>query len=69
MKQITTNYQTDGMAAYQKVKLDKGSFGVARMNWVALDRNVKFHLYKLWNRLSSGSYFPDSLYVITYFSD
>lgn len=44
--------------AYQKVKSNKGSFGVDRMDWDALDRNLKSHLYKLWNRLSSGSYFP-----------
>jgi RNA-directed DNA polymerase len=28
------------------------------MDWIALDRKLKWHLYKLWNRLSSGSYFP-----------
>ncbi|MBT1706424.1 group II intron reverse transcriptase/maturase [Chryseosolibacter indicus] len=44
--------------AYQKVKSNKGGFGVDKMDWIALDRNVKSHLYKLWNRLSSGSYFP-----------
>ena len=44
--------------AYQKVKSNKGSFGVDRMDWEALDRDLKTHLYKLWNRLSSGSYFP-----------
>ena len=44
--------------AYQKVKSNKGSFGVDQMDWEALDRNLKSHLYKLWNRLSSGSYFP-----------
>lgn len=44
--------------AYQKVKTNKGSFGVDQMDWVTLDRNLKSHLYKLWNRLSSGSYFP-----------
>lgn len=44
--------------AYQKVKSNKGSFGVDQMDWSALDCKLKFHLYKLWNRLSSGSYFP-----------
>lgn len=44
--------------AYQKVKSNQGSFGVDQMDWVTLDRDLKFHLYKLWNRLSSGSYFP-----------
>lgn len=29
------------------------------MDWVALECNLKTHLYKLWNRLSSGSYFPE----------
>jgi RNA-directed DNA polymerase len=45
--------------AYQKVKSNKGSFGVDQMDWTALDSRLKFHLYKLWNRLSSGSYFPE----------
>lgn len=45
--------------AYQKVKSNKGSFGVDRMDWDALDCKLKLHLYKLWNRLSSGSYFPE----------
>jgi RNA-directed DNA polymerase len=35
--------------AYQKVKSNKGSFGVDRMDWVALDRDLNLHLYKLWN--------------------
>lgn len=45
--------------AYQKVKLNQGSYGVDRMDWEVLNRNLKSHLYKLWNRLSSGSYFPE----------
>jgi group II intron reverse transcriptase/maturase len=44
--------------AYQKVKSNQGSFGIDKMDWDALDRKLKTHLYKLWNRLSSGSYFP-----------
>jgi RNA-directed DNA polymerase len=45
--------------AYQKVKSNKGSFGVDQMDWDALDSKLHSHLYKLWNRLSSGSYFPE----------
>ena len=45
--------------AYQEVKSNKGSYGVDQMDWDALDRKLKSHLYKLWNRLSSGSYFPE----------
>lgn len=44
--------------AYQKVKSNKGSSGIDRMDWDMLDRTLSKHLYKLWNRLSSGSYFP-----------
>jgi RNA-directed DNA polymerase len=47
--------------AYQKVKSNKGSFGVDKMDWVTLDRDLTVHLYKLWNRLSSGSYFPQAV--------
>lgn len=45
--------------AYKKVKANKGSAGVDAMTWVDLDANLKPQLYKLWNRLTSGSYFPD----------
>jgi RNA-directed DNA polymerase len=44
--------------AYQKVKSNKGSSGIDAMDWDTLDRRLSFHLYKLWNRMSSGSYFP-----------
>jgi group II intron reverse transcriptase/maturase len=44
--------------AYQKVKSNKGSSGIDAMDWGTLERTPNSHLYKLWNRLSSGSYFP-----------
>lgn len=44
--------------AYKKVKANKGSAGIDRMDWEELDSNLSSHLYKLWNRLTSGSYFP-----------
>jgi RNA-directed DNA polymerase len=44
--------------AYKKVKQNKGSSGVDGMTWAKLDSDLSSHLYKLWNRLSSGSYFP-----------
>lgn len=44
--------------AYRKVKSNKGSGGVDGMEWEDLDKDLDHHLYKLWNRLSSGSYFP-----------
>ena len=44
--------------AYRKVKSYKGSGGIDEMSWDDLDKDLGAHLYKLWNRLSSGSYFP-----------
>ena len=46
------------ITAYRKVKSNKGSGGIDGMSWEDLDKDRKQHLYKLWNRLSSGSYFP-----------
>lgn len=44
--------------AYKKVKANKGSAGVDNITIEKLEENLKNNLYKLWNRLSSGSYFP-----------
>ena len=44
--------------AYWKVRKNKGGMGTDNMSWDALDRIRDKELYKLWNRLSSGSYFP-----------
>jgi len=44
--------------AYRKVKSNKGSGGVDQMSWEDLDKDLDHQLYKLWNRLTSGSYFP-----------
>ena len=44
--------------AYRKVRRNKGSMGLDGMGWEYLDNNREAQLYKLWNRLSSGSYFP-----------
>jgi group II intron reverse transcriptase/maturase len=44
--------------AYKVVRANKGAAGVDGMNWQYLIRNERRLLDKLWNRLSSGSYFP-----------
>lgn len=46
------------MKAYQLVKKNQGSAGVDQQTLDDFDKNLKDNLYKLWNRLSSGSYFP-----------
>lgn len=47
--------------AYQKVKANKGSAGVDEESIEMFDANLSNNLYKLWNRLSSGSYFPQAV--------
>lgn len=44
--------------AYKKVRANKGSGGVDEMRWEDVDKDLNAHLYRLWNRLTSGSYFP-----------
>ena len=45
-------------AAYQKVRSNKGSAGVDAISMEQFDAKRSKHLYKLWNRMASGSYFP-----------
>lgn len=44
--------------AYQKVKANKGAPGVDAVSLVEFEKDLKGNLYKVWNRMSSGSYFP-----------
>ena len=44
--------------AYQKVKANKGAPGVDEQSVAAFEKDLKNNLYKVWNRMSSGSYFP-----------
>ena len=44
--------------AYQRVKANKGAAGVDGESLQAFEAKLKDNLYKIWNRLSSGSYFP-----------
>ena len=44
--------------AYKRVKANKGSAGVDGESLKAFETDLSANLYKLWNRMSSGSYFP-----------
>ena len=44
--------------AYQRVKANKGGAGVDKQSIEQFDRKLDNNLYKLWNRMASGSYFP-----------
>lgn len=46
------------MAAWERVKANKGSYGIDEESIQDFEKNVKDNLYKIWNRMSSGTYFP-----------
>ena len=44
--------------AYERVKANKGAPGVDGCSIAEFEADLKNNLYKIWNRMSSGSYFP-----------
>jgi RNA-directed DNA polymerase len=44
--------------AYKRVKANGGAAGVDDQSIEEFEKDLKNNLYKLWNRMSSGSYFP-----------
>ena len=50
--------------AYKRVKANKGAAGVDAVTMKDFEENLKDNLYKIWNRLSSGSYFPPPVRVV-----
>ena len=48
----------DVMDAWLNVKKNKGSGGVDGVTLINFEKKLKKNLYKLWNRMASGSYFP-----------
>lgn len=46
------------MVAWERVKANKGSHGIDEESIQDFESNLKDNLYKVWNRMSSGTYFP-----------
>lgn len=44
--------------AYKAVKANAGAAGVDQQSLEGFEADLKGNLYKIWNRMSSGSYFP-----------
>ena len=44
--------------AYKKVKANQGAAGVDGESISDFEKKLKNNLYKIWNRMTSGSYFP-----------
>jgi group II intron reverse transcriptase/maturase len=50
--------------AYQRVKANRGAAGVDGESLAAFEKDLKGNLYKVWNRMSSGSYFPPPVRLV-----
>jgi RNA-directed DNA polymerase len=50
--------------AYQRVKVNRGAAGVDGESLAAFEKDLKSNLYKVWNRMSSGSYFPPPVRLV-----
>lgn len=50
--------------AYKAVKANAGSAGVDQQSLDMFEADLKGNLYKIWNRMSSGCYFPDPVKAV-----
>jgi RNA-directed DNA polymerase len=50
--------------AYQRVKANRGAAGVDGESLAAFEKDLKNNLYKVWNRMSSGSYIPPPVRLV-----
>src|SRR3990167_8278277 len=50
--------------AYQRVKANRGAAGVDGESLAAFEEDLKGNLYKVWNRMSSGSYHPPPVKLV-----
>jgi RNA-directed DNA polymerase len=51
--------------AYKVVKSAKGAAGVDRQTIEQFEADLKSNLYKIWNRMSSGTYFPPPVHAVS----
>lgn len=49
------------MEAYKRVKANQGAAGIDGVTFSEYEKDLKNNLFKLWNRMSSGSYFPKAV--------
>lgn len=50
--------------AYQLVKANKGAAGIDKQSMSDFEKDLKNNLYKIWNRMSSGCYFPPAVKAV-----
>jgi len=50
--------------AYRRVRANKGAPGVDGQDLDEFDADLQGNLYRIWNRMSSGSYFPPAVRAV-----
>jgi len=50
--------------AWLKVKANQGAAGVDEESILGFEKRLKPNLYKIWNRMSSGTYFPPPVRIV-----
>jgi RNA-directed DNA polymerase len=50
--------------AYERVKANKGAAGVDGQSIAGFEADLQNNLYKIWNRMSSGTYFPPAVLAV-----
>jgi group II intron reverse transcriptase/maturase len=50
--------------AWKQVKENQGAAGVDGVSLMAFEKDLKGNLYKIWNRMSSGSYLPPPVRLV-----
>ena len=50
--------------AFKRVKFNGGGAGIDNVRMADYESNMSDNLYKLWNRMSSGSYFPQPVKLV-----
>ncbi|HLR49748.1 MAG TPA: hypothetical protein VK076_04180 [Candidatus Sphingobacterium stercoripullorum] len=53
------------LEAYQRVQRNRGNAGVDGMSLEEFKSDSRRYLYRLWNRMSSGSYMPLPVLLVT----
>ena len=50
--------------ACERVKANRGAAGVDRQSLADFESDLRNNLYKIWNRMSSGTYFPPPVMAV-----
>jgi len=50
--------------AYKRIRANRGAAGIDGESLTAFEKDLKNNLYKIWNRMSSGSYFPPPVRLV-----